>query len=104
MATGGSHACSAPNAAKLAYYTRIRKDDQIVDGILRYEKERRRSLEFTQQSTASWMNIAVMQEKMGLRGADGLWMHGLGDGHSFKARAAPMACCLPLRVDLCVSM
>ena len=40
--------CSTAKAAALAEYTRVRKNDQIQDGVLIYERDRRRSLEFTQ--------------------------------------------------------
>jgi hypothetical protein len=69
-------------AAAVAWYGRLRRNDQIVDGTLRYEIPRRRSLDFTSQSVASWVNIAKMAEKLKLD----LWSDGLGSGHSVKAR------------------
>jgi hypothetical protein len=56
-------ACSlaaAERAAAVAQYTRVRKDDQIVDGVLVYEKDRQRSLEFTQaRSRALYTHLVV---------------------------------------------
>ena len=50
----------------MAQYASLRKDDQIVDGVLRYEVGRKRSLEFTQRSMASWINVAAMTAKLGV--------------------------------------
>jgi hypothetical protein len=77
---------SAPKAAAIAQYTRLRQNDQIIDGILRYERDRQRSLEFTQVCIASWVNIAIMCSKFRTPALD-MWFNGLGQGHSVKVSA-----------------
>ena len=78
--------CSAGKAATVINYTRLRKADQIVDGVLRYEKDRQRSLEFTQICMASWVRLALMAGKLGVPEPYNLWTNGLGLGHSIKVR------------------
>ena len=58
----------------------VRQRDQIVDGVLVYERNRQRSLDFSQQCLQSWVNIAIMSERVGVN----VWQRGLNDGHSIK--------------------
>lgn len=98
--SSSSAVCSKEEAAKLAHFTRLRLRDQIVDGVLRYEKRRERSLEFAQAAMASWLSIAAMVAKLGGGGAGGvgeqldMYYEGLGEGHAFKVRSCltPRAC------------
>lgn len=91
--------CSKAEAAKVAYFSRLRLRDQIVDGVLRYEKLRERSLEFAQTTMASWLNIALMAAKLGEGAGAGIaaeldmFYEGLGDGHAFKVCAAALVSC-----------
>lgn len=75
--------CSAERTAQVTQFTRLRQADQIVDGVVRYEVDRDRSLDFTQQTVASWVNIALMVGKLNVP-ALSMWTHGLGEGHSVK--------------------
>jgi hypothetical protein len=76
--------CSKEKVAQIINYTWERKSDQIVDGVLKYEKDRQRSLEFTQICIVSWMRIAIMASKVGAPGKYDIWTNGLGAGSSVK--------------------
>ena len=85
--SGGARTCSREQAARMAQYASLRKDDQIVEGVLRYEGGRQRSLEFTQRSMASWINMAAMTAKLGVPALD-VFYDDLGVNMSTSGTAA----------------
>jgi hypothetical protein len=62
-----------------------------VDGVLRYERDRQRSLEFTQTCIVSWVRMAIMVSKLGVGGEFDLWTNGLGAGNSVKVRDSALS-------------
>lgn len=74
--------CRANVGGQLTVSRRLqaRQRDQIVDGVLVYERNRQRSLDFSQQCLQSWVNIAIMAERVGVN----IWTRGLNEGYSIK--------------------